>query len=40
MSILNVYHLSIASVFNVIHEKRQPIVEDPPIFSLLQAEHK
>ncbi|KAG1175130.1 hypothetical protein G6F46_000887 [Rhizopus delemar] len=37
---LNVYRPSIASVFNIIHEKRRPIVEDPLIASFFQAKRK
>ncbi|KAG1038860.1 hypothetical protein G6F43_012621 [Rhizopus delemar] len=37
---LNVYRSSIASVFNIIHEKRRPIAEDPLIASFFQAKRK
>jgi O-succinylbenzoate synthase len=37
---LNVYRSSIDSVFNIIHEDRQCITEDPLIVSFFQAKRK
>lgn len=37
---LNVYRSSIASVFNIIHQGKTPIAEDPLIVSFFQAKRK